>query len=80
MTFLTRLGDTLLSKLAPETEASAADNACLGVCATGACQTAYVQVGACVATRLQKRCCRVGGSACPVVTCGAWKNCGVLTC
>lgn len=80
MTFLTRLGDTLLSKLAPETEAWAADDPCLGVCPTGACQTSYVQLGACVATRRQKRCCRVGGSACPAVTCGAWRSCGVLSC
>lgn len=80
MTFLTRLGDTLLSKLAPETEAWAANNPCLGSCSPGACNTAYVQVGACVANRLHKRCCYVGGSACPALTCGPWKNCGVLTC
>ncbi|MEU5980124.1 hypothetical protein [Streptomyces sp. NPDC047315] len=78
MKFLNRLGDTLLSRLAPETEAWAAEDPCLGRC-SGGCQTSYTQ-SQCIATRLHKRCCYVGGSACTTPYCGPWKNCGVMTC
>ncbi|MFF0445782.1 hypothetical protein ACFYT4_05055 [Streptomyces sp. NPDC004609] len=78
MKFLTRLGDTLLNRLAPETEAWAADNPCLGSC-SGACLTSYTQEK-CIANRLHMRCCYSGGGACPAPYCGPWKNCGLTIC
>ncbi|MEV3872438.1 hypothetical protein [Streptomyces sp. NPDC049906] len=76
--FLNRLGDTLLGKLVPETEASAAAqaNPCTGSCPRGACLSSAPQpTGACIAGQMSIRCCYWGGSACPVRYCGPWSEC-----
>ncbi|MFD7550711.1 hypothetical protein ACFV0R_18005 [Streptomyces sp. NPDC059578] len=72
MKLLTRLGDTLLSKLAPEAEAHAG---CYS-CSSGACNTARPD-GRCTAGRRFVRCCYSGGSACPTPYCGSWEYCGM---
>ncbi|MFF2025777.1 hypothetical protein ACFVW2_28755 [Streptomyces sp. NPDC058171] len=78
MKFLNRLGDTLLGKLAPETEASAqTPRPCLGYCPSGACMNAAREDSPCRDHKYNSRCCFWGGSACPVRYCTAWTYCGL---
>ncbi|WP_330238191.1 hypothetical protein [Streptomyces sp. NBC_00525] len=71
MKFITGLGDTLLRKLVPETEAQAA---CV-TCGTGC--TSYKQYKCEQGMRLFARCCYMAnGSNCTAPYCGSWSYCG----
>lgn len=79
MKFLNRLGDTLLGKLVPETEASASGptNPCQGNCPSGQCMSSSQELSSCSQHKYNARCCYWGGSACPVRYCSPWTYCGL---
>ncbi|CAM5390289.1 hypothetical protein STANM337S_01894 [Streptomyces tanashiensis] len=73
MNLFEKLGNALLSRLAPEATAEAACGSCVAGCQ-------YVQ-NKCSGAYLYKRCCCIGqtGSTCwycPTGECSAWQLCG----
>ncbi|MEU6621743.1 hypothetical protein ABZ926_13350 [Streptomyces litmocidini] len=73
MKLLTKLGNTLLDRLAPETQASAACSSCNTSC--------YYTQYKCVGVSLYKRCCCIGNGnvgcySCGAGTCYDWVYCG----